>query len=261
LVPIYFIWQALSLDSTGAFAIRTIGKDNSYSVVCRNSSMKSEVSKQGPSRQPRTVQFSPDTVTVKVPSSSSSTNASNSSNSLTESQQQRLHKMISYNRWIGVKPPPMGGPPPPAVLLPPGVNGGGGGPGGLNPYLESSFTGQPIAMLPPGVVMTGAGGLHHHHHHQAGRVKTSPVMAYPPVDDVPRKWTEKKKVKWRSRSTPRSSEIDEIIGSSRTKAPNRWADFVQPEPQREAPIQNVSSQNVSSTTRLHTKHLRNTTFI
>jgi hypothetical protein len=169
--------------------------------------MKSEVSKQGPSRQPRTVQFSPDTVTVKV-----SSNTSNSNNSA-ESQQQRLHKMISYNRWIGVKPPPMGGP-----LLPPGVNGG---PGGLNPYLESSFTGQPIAMLPPGVVMTGAGGLHHPHPHQAGgRVKT-PVMAYPPVDDVPRKWTEKKKVKWRSRSTPRSSEIDEIIGSSRTKAPNR----------------------------------------
>ena len=174
--------------------------------------MKSDLLKQGPSRQPRSVQFSPDTVTVKVPSSSSATTST--INSLSESQQQRLHKMISYNRWIGVKPPPMGGP---AVLMPPGV----GGSSGMNPDLESSFTGQPIAMLPPGVVMTGAGGMHHH------RAKT-PVLAYPPVtqpalmDDVPRKWTEKKKVKWRSRSTPRSSEIDEIIGSSRTKAPNRY---------------------------------------
>jgi hypothetical protein len=166
--------------------------------------MKSDLSKQGgggaggPSRQPRSVQFSPDTVTVKVSS------AQSSSNSSMETQQQRLHKMISYNRWIGVKPPPG------AVLM--------SGPGGvsMNPYHESSFTGQPIAMLPPGVVM------HHPGHHRAPK---TPVMAYPagPVmDDVPRKWTEKKKVKWRSRSTPRSSEIDEIIGSSRTKAPNRY---------------------------------------
>jgi len=163
--------------------------------------MKSDVAKQGgggsgPSRQPRSVQFSPDTLTLKVPAPA---------NSNIETQQQRLHKMISYNRWIGVKPPPG------AVLM--------SGPGGvsMNPYHESSFTGQPIAMLPPGVVMSGL-------HHPGHRAK-APVMAYPPgpvMDDVPRKWTEKKKVKWRSRSTPRSSEIDEIIGSSRTKAPNRY---------------------------------------
>ena len=92
-------------------------------------------------------------------------------------------KTISYGRWMG-----------------------------RNPYLESSFTGQPIAMLPPGAI---------------NPTMKKPVVAYPSppvVDDAPRKWTEKKK-KWRSRSTPRSGEIDELMGSSKTKAPNRLAIF------------------------------------
>ena len=130
----------------------------------RNSSMKSEISNKTRDNKLRTVQFSPDTLTVTVPID-------------------RTPKIISYNRWMG-----------------------------KNPYLESSFTGQPIAMLPPGVISPPT---------------KKPLVPYPTtpvIDDVPRKWTEKKK-KWRSKSTPRSSEIDELMGSSKTKAPNRLAIF------------------------------------
>ena len=133
----------------------------------RHSSMKSELSNKSRDSKPRTVQFSPDTLTVTVPAI------------------ERIPKVISYNRWMGKGP---------------------------NPYLESSFTGQPIAMLPPGAI---------------SQATKKPMVNYPtpPVmDDPPRKWTEKKK-KWRSKSTPRSSEIDELMGSSKTKTSNRLAIF------------------------------------
>jgi hypothetical protein len=105
-------------------------------------------------------------------------------------------KVISYNRWMGARPP--------------------------NPYLESSFTGQPIAMFPPGVLS-----------HPGPQGKKTPLPIYTPaaiIDDEPRKWTEKKN-KWRSKSTPRSSEIDEIMGSSKTKSTTRLGIFSPSSPQ------------------------------
>merc|ERR1719507_1252317 len=87
-----------------------------------------------------------------------------------------------------------------------------------NHYLESSFTGQPITMYPPGVM---------------GPQMKKPGLGYsqpPIVDDGPRKWTEKKN-KWRSKSTPRSSEIDEIMGSSKTKSSSRMGIFSPSSPQ------------------------------
>jgi len=139
----------------------------------RNSSMKSEQCNKNKDSKPRTVQFSPETVTVTVPSANA------------------VPKMISYNRWMGKS---------------------------QNPYLESSFTGQPITMYPPGAISPPM---------------KKPGVAYAPapiVDDGPRKWTEKKN-KWRSKSTPRSTEIDEIIGSSKTKTPNRLGIFAPSSPQ------------------------------
>jgi len=139
----------------------------------RNSSMKSDHCNKNKDSKPRTVQFSPETVTVTVPSANA------------------VPKMISYNRWMGKS---------------------------QNPYLESSFTGQPITMYPPGAISPSM---------------KKPVVAYAPapiVDDGPRKWTEKKN-KWRSKSTPRSTEIDEIIGSSKTKTPNRLGIFAPSSPQ------------------------------
>ena len=73
-------------------------------------------------------------------------------------------------------------------------------------------------MYPPGVI---------------GPQLKKPGMCYAPTpvfDEGPRKWTEKKG-KWRSKSTPRSSEIDEIIGSSKTKSQNRLAIFTPSSPQ------------------------------
>lgn len=134
----------------------------------RHSSMKSDLKPRD--SKPRSVQFSPDTMTVTVPAN------------------ERPQKMISYNRWIA-----------------------------KNPYLESSFTGQPISMLPPGAVPPNA----------ASKKKMVPYPTAPVVDDTPRKWTEKKK-KWRSKSTPRVSEIDELMGSSKTKAPSKLAIFTSP---------------------------------
>jgi len=139
----------------------------------RNSSMKSEHCNKNKDSKPRTVQFSPETVTVTVPSANA------------------VPKIISYNKWMGKS---------------------------QNPYLESSFTGQPITMYPPGAISPPM---------------KKPGVGYAPapiVDDGPRKWTEKKN-KWRSKSTPRSTEIDEIIGSSKTKAPNRLGIFAPSSPQ------------------------------
>jgi hypothetical protein len=136
----------------------------------RHSSMKSDL-KPRDNKVPRSVQFSPDTMTVTVPAN-----------------EPRPPKMISYNRWIA-----------------------------KNPYLESSFTGQPISMLPPGAVPPAV----------AKQQKMVPYPTAPVVDDTPRKWTEKKK-KWRSKSTPRVSEIDELMGSSKTKAPSKLAIFTSP---------------------------------
>ena len=139
----------------------------------RNSSMKSEHSIKN--KEVRTVQFSPETVTVTVPSSNS----------------REIPKVISYNSWVGKY---------------------------HNHHLQSSFTGQPITMYPPGVV---------------GPQMKKPGLGYahtPVVDEGPRKWTEKKG-KWRSKSTPRSSEIDEIMGSSKTKAQNRLTIFTPSSPQ------------------------------
>ena len=139
----------------------------------RNSSMKSEHSVKN--KEVRTVQFSPETVTVTVPSSNS----------------REVPKVISYNSWVGKY---------------------------HNHHLQSSFTGQPITMYPPGVV---------------GPQMKKPGLGYahtPVVDEGPRKWTEKKG-KWRSKSTPRSSEIDEIMGSSKTKAQNRLTIFTPSSPQ------------------------------
>ena len=77
-----------------------------------------------------------------------------------------------------------------------------------NHYLESSFTGQPITMYPPGVM---------------GPPMKKPGLGYsqpPIVDDGPRKWTEKKK---RSKSAPRGSELDELMGSSKAKPRSKFA--------------------------------------
>merc|ERR550519_936604 len=146
----------------------------------RNSSMKSADSCKNKDSKPRSVQFSPETVTVTVPSV------------------QPSPKVISYNRWMHHRP--------------------------QNPYLESSFTGQPIAMFPPGVISHPGPGT--------GK-KQTPLPLYAPapiIDDEPRKWTEKKN-KWRSKSTPRSSEIDEIMGSSKTKSSSRMGIFSPSSPQ------------------------------
>ena len=146
----------------------------------RNSSMKSPDSCKNKDSKPRSVQFSPETVTVTVPSVQASP------------------KVISYNRWMHTRP--------------------------QNPYLESSFTGQPIAMFPPGVISHPGPG--------SGK-KQTPLPLYAPapiIDDEPRKWTEKKN-KWRSKSTPRSSEIDEIMGSSKTKSSTRMGIFSPSSPQ------------------------------
>merc|ERR1712223_1013618 len=105
----------------------------------RNSSMKSEHSVKNKDSKARSVQFSPETVTVTLPSSSSGGGGPGG------------HKVISYNNWM-VKY--------------------------QNQYLESSFTGQPITMYPPGVM---------------GPQMKKPGLGYPPtpiVDDGPRKWTE-----------------------------------------------------------------------
>ena len=152
-----------------------VSSEPKLTPAIRNSSMKSEHSGKNKDSKPRTVQFSPETVTVTVPSSSNA-----------------VPKVISYNSWVGKY---------------------------HNHYLESSFTGQPITMYPPGVI--------------GQQIKQKPglgVYAPPVVDEGPRKWTEKKG-KWRSKSTPRSSEIDEIIGSSKTKAQNRLAIFTPSSPQ------------------------------
>ena len=89
---------------------------------------------------------------------------------------------ISYNRWI---------------------NGSG------NKVIESSFTGQPIAVQTP----VRPQSMHN---------KKVPVVTGQngtETDEI-RKWTEKKKG-LRSKSLPRGSEIDEILGSSKTKPQTR----------------------------------------
>jgi len=97
---------------------------------------------------------------------------------------------ISYNRWMGRAP---------------------------GDVIESSFTGLPINVpRPPHVpVVVASGSAPLSHPKRPVPVTYAPM---PQVDDEVRRWTEKKH-KQRSKSLPRGSEIDEIIGSSKlTKA-------------------------------------------
>jgi len=123
---------------------------------------------------------------------------------------------ISYSQWINKG---MGRLPASSMGVP--------APGGV---FESSFTGQPVQVLPsPATVsshdalllLRGPPGAQASNTAsmpttttavaKAGAVSSPPPK---PEDDEPRRWTEKA----RSRSTqPRGSEIDEIMGSSKTK--------------------------------------------
>eukprot|EP00094_Tigriopus_californicus_P003149 TCALIF_03031-PA protein Name:"Protein of unknown function" AED:0.08 eAED:0.27 QI:0/0.25/0.2/0.8/0.75/0.4/5/0/1414 len=119
--------------------------------------------------------------------------------------------------------------------------------------IESSFTGQPIQMMtrsslkrsPHNVPLTSQQQQkqqqqqqqqqqhlhqqqHNHQQHQQQQPSTPQQPHYPPPvmmltsgpgrDDEVRRWTEKKK---RSKSVPRGSEIDELMGSSKTKPKTR----------------------------------------
>ena len=90
--------------------------------------------------------------------------------------------------------------------------------------IESSFTGQPIQMLPEDLTPVSLS----RHPDSAHRRKSALVVpvagvgvgvgGVTPVDDEVRRWTEKK----RSKSVqPRGSEIDEIMGSSKTKTKSK----------------------------------------
>lgn len=113
--------------------------------------------------------------------------------------------------------------------------------------IESSFTGQPIQMMTRSSLKRSPHNLppqsqqhqknqqqhllqQHHNGHQPPQPQPSqpqqphyppPVMMLtsgPGRDDEVRRWTEKKK---RSKSVPRGSEIDELMGSSKTKPKTR----------------------------------------
>eukprot|EP00095_Tigriopus_kingsejongensis_P012209 maker-scaffold927_size80360-snap-gene-0.17 protein:Tk12209 transcript:maker-scaffold927_size80360-snap-gene-0.17-mRNA-1 annotation:"flocculation protein flo11 isoform x1" len=79
--------------------------------------------------------------------------------------------------------------------------------------IESSFTGQPIHMM--------ARSSHKRVEEETEEPRPSQhVIASPPSkDDEVRRWTEKKK---RSKSAPRGSEIDELMGSSKAKPRSRF---------------------------------------
>ena len=89
---------------------------------------------------------------------------------------------ISYNRWISRGPADV---------------------------IESSFTGQPINVTrPPPLVPVVQSSSH------PKRPVPVTYAPMPQVDDEVRRWTEKKQ-KQRSKSLPRGSEIDEMMGSSK----------------------------------------------
>ena len=91
---------------------------------------------------------------------------------------------ISYNRWIHR---------------------------GSADIIESSFTGQPINVPRPAPLVPVVTSSTH------PTKRTLPPVTYAPmpqVDDEVRRWTEKKQ-KQRSKSLPRGSEIDEMMGSSK----------------------------------------------
>jgi hypothetical protein len=134
-------------------------------LATRHSSVKSDSSPTNRDNVVKSVQFSPETMTMTVPASEPDL------------------QPISYNRWISRDPH------------------------GSPAIMESSFTGQPIAVQPP--------------RPQVNHLNKKPVLNQPQSEDEIRKWTEKSK-KSRSKSLPRGgSEIDEIMGSSKTKARSR----------------------------------------
>jgi hypothetical protein len=99
--------------------------------------------------------------------------------------QQPTTAPVPYNKWI--------------------VNAG---------VIESSFTGQPIkvAAQAAGTPVTAATTSAIKRQPRVVAPAAAPPM--PPIDDEMRKWTEKKK---RSKSVPRGSELDELMGSSKAK--------------------------------------------
>ena len=110
---------------------------------------------------------------------------------------------VSYNRWI--------------------VNAG---------VIESSFTGQPIKVSAAGPGAAAAAAAPQVVMKRQPPTPTNRATAVPPpmaptapVEDEVRKWTEKKK---RSRSAPRGSELDELMGSSKAKPKNRFVASVLP---------------------------------
>ena len=100
--------------------------------------------------------------------------------------EERNIQPISYNRWMGRAP---------------------------GDVVESSFTGQPINVPRPPLVpvVIAQGSAPSTHPKRPVPVTYAPM---PQVEDEVRRWTEKKN-KQRSKSLPRGSEIDEIIGSSK----------------------------------------------
>ena len=108
---------------------------------------------------------------------------------------------ISYDLWVSGS----GGK---AVAMPVAT--------GPSKVVESSFTGQPIHVTPhrpPSV-----GGITAHPPKKCVNYSTPPPSK---SEDEVRKWTEKKQHK-RSKSLPRGSEIDEMMGSSKTKPATRF---------------------------------------
>ncbi len=136
---------------------------------------------------------------------------------------------ISYSQWITKAPqlstPSPSAPPVATMLARQPVNG----------IVESSFTGQPVRVMPPTQQQQ-----QQNHHQQTNGVKSpssspskqsavSPVVAapapavvplvaaqkpIPPAEDEVRRWTEKKRSKSQQ---PRGSEIEELRGSSKAK--------------------------------------------
>ena len=145
--------------------INTTPKPSIKSSIKRESSPSLNKNRESPIV--KSVQFSPETVTMTLP--------------VPEPDLQP----ISYNRWISRDPH------------------------GSPAIVESSFTGQPIAVQTP-------------RPHVSHLNKKPVIQACNNSDpDEIRKWTEKKKGS-RSKSLPRGgSEIDEILGSSKTKPPSR----------------------------------------
>lgn len=107
---------------------------------------------------------------------------------------------ISYNRWISRDPH--------------------GSPG----IVESSFTGQPISVQPN--QRPPMGNSH------PNKKPVMQALQGQVCEDEVRRWTEKKKP--RSKSLPRGSEIDEIMGSSKTKPPTRLFPIVSASPPQPA---------------------------